>query len=234
MWRSNICSPIGVTGGCRLYSRAARAAPAISANPSIAASTAVFATSLTACPTRCAALMRSMLSLENVNDARKPDALLKPALPRVTRQRPAQITRDRGALMRGQFLAERQRFAAMTQHQTRHAVACVGFDFEPRPEPVELALRPNTTTNTLNDNSIAAYGHSLAVVCVTFDPAERPAKHAHLDHRVRQYRPGAEGGEDHRHPHGDCAKARKQRPPGARAQRIIAPRDRAERRTKRQ
>src|ERR1700694_1646992 len=237
MWRSNICSPIGVTGGCRLYSRAARAALAISAEASIAARRAVFATSLTACPTRCAPLMRSMLSLENVDDARKTDALLKSALTRVTRrrvtrQRPAQIARDRGALRRGKFLANRQRFATMTQHQTRHAFACVGFDFEPRPEPVELAPRAGSATNTLNDNSIAAYGHSLPVVCVPFDPAKRPAKHAHLDHRVRQYRPGAEGGEGHCHSHGYCAKARKQRPPGARAQRIVAPRDCAELRTK--
>src|ERR1700692_4560771 len=74
-WRSNICSPIGVTGGCRLYSRAARAVLAISADASIAARRAVFATSLTAGPTRCAALMRSMLSLEKVDDARKTDAL---------------------------------------------------------------------------------------------------------------------------------------------------------------
>jgi hypothetical protein len=112
-----------------------------------------------------------MLSLENVNAARDTDAHLKPALTRVTlrrvtHQRPAQIARDRGALMRGQFLAEQQRFTAMPQNQTRHAAGCVGFDFEPRREPVDLALRPNTATNTLNDNSIAAYRHSLPAACV--------------------------------------------------------------------
>src|SRR6266550_2070556 len=142
--------------------------------------------------------------LRNVDDARKTDALLKSALTRVTRlrvtrQRPAQIARDRGALMRWKFLANRQRFAAMTQYQTRHALACVGFDFEPRPESVELAPRPESATNTLDDNSIAAYAHSLPVVCMAFDPAKRPEKHAHLDHRVRQYRPGAEGREGHCH-----------------------------------
>src|ERR1700681_731388 len=98
----------------------------------------------------------------------------------------------------------------MPQHQTRYAVACVEFDVEPRPERVELALRPSPATNTLNYDLIAAYRHSLPIVCVPFDPAKRPAKHAHLDYRVRQYRPGAEGGEGHCHSHGYCAKARKQ------------------------
>jgi hypothetical protein len=65
------------------------------------------------------------------------------ALPRVTRrQSPAQFARDRSALMLGQSLAERQRFAAMTQHQTRHPIARIGLDFEPSPEPVELAGAP--------------------------------------------------------------------------------------------
>src|ERR1700682_574365 len=104
----------------------------------------------------------------------------------------------------------------MPHHQTRYAVACVEFDVEPRPERVELALRPSPATNTLNYDLIAAYRHSLPIVCVPFDPAKRPAKHAHLDYRVRQHRPRAEGGEGQRHPYRDGAKDRKQRPPCAR------------------
>jgi hypothetical protein len=105
-----------------------------------------------------------MLSLGNVNDARETDAHLKPALTRVTlrrviHQRPAQIARDRGALMRGQFLAEQQRFTAMPQNRTRHAAACLGFGFESRPEPVELAPSPNTarqnSERTANERSIS-------------------------------------------------------------------------------
>src|SRR5204863_2951125 len=69
--RSTICSPITVTGGCRLYSLAACAAPATIADVGIAASAALLATSLTAFPARCAALVQSMLSLEDVNDAQE-------------------------------------------------------------------------------------------------------------------------------------------------------------------
>ncbi|HMI10123.1 MAG TPA: hypothetical protein VK567_00725 [Bradyrhizobium sp.] len=65
-------------------------------------------------------MVQSMLSLENVNDAQENRLSCDfGAIARYPPQSPAQFARDRSALMLGQSLAEWQRFAAMTQHQTR-------------------------------------------------------------------------------------------------------------------
>jgi hypothetical protein len=85
------------------------------------------------------------------------------ALPRVTgRQSPAQFARDCRALMLGQSLAERQRFAAMTQDQTRHPIARVGFDLDRRRE----RCRRSSKCAPSGRNVLPALARSAATTCL--------------------------------------------------------------------
>src|ERR1022692_4608156 len=231
MWRSKICSAIGVTGGCRLYSLAARATPELSADASIGATQT--SRQRVRRPTSSAHPFCRFDAIhavpENVNDAQKRYAAWSSALTRVARrQYPTQIARNHGALLRGQLLPEPQRFAAVTQPQTADPVAGVGFDLEPGPKPVELELSPESATIPFDDDSIALHRHLLPIVGVALDPAERPATQSHLHDRVRQPQPRAEGTEGQSHTQRHGAQRGEQRPACARAQRIVAPRDRAE------
>jgi hypothetical protein len=111
------------------------------------------------------------------------------------------------------------------QRHARPAAHAALDQLDPHPVPVELPSLVPATRRSFDHHAIPGYGQPLPIACVSLHVRERDRQYRDLDDGVGNHRPCAGPGKREGQQQTEQRQRCENRPPSARAQRIVPARD---------